>query len=92
MAKNHLKLGGTPLFARFLMCALIIFFVVPARGPKSGFIDPKLKFGSKKHGFVGSQVHSQKIYRRTHSGEGGGPGIHPEGRVHYLGWIRNHLG
>ena len=56
-----------------------LVFWVAARGSKSGFTGPKLG-RSVKYGFEGSQVHSQKNYRRTHSGEGG-PGIHPVGRV-----------
>ena len=42
MPKTHLKLGGTPLFARFLMCASIIFLWVAVQGPKSSFFNPKL--------------------------------------------------
>ena len=80
MAQNHLKLE-TPLFARFLMCASIIFLWVAAQGPKSGFFYPKLGARLKKHGFEGSQVHPQKVYRRTHSEEGGtrytSPGLFP---------------
>ena len=72
MAQNHLKLGETRLFTRFLMCASIIFFLwVAAQGPKSSFFNPKLGARLKKHGFEGSQVHPQKVYRRTHSEEGG---------------------
>ena len=58
----------------------IIFFWVAARGSKSGFTGPKLGAGFVKYGFEGSQVYSQKNYRRTHS-EDGGPGIQGE---HYV--------
>ena len=62
MAKKHLKLGVTPLFARFLMCTSIIFFWVAAQGPKSSFFNPKLGARLKNMGLRG---------RRTHSEEGG---------------------
>ena len=60
------------------MCASILFVWVAAQGPKSGVFNPKLGARLKKYGFEGSQVHPQKVYRRTHSEEGG-PGIHPGG-------------
>ena len=53
------------------MCTSIIFFWVAPQGPKSGFFNPKLRARLKKHGFEGSQELSQKVYRCTHSGEGG---------------------
>ena len=70
-------LGENTLFTRFLMCPSIIFFWVSAWGSTSSFLNPKLGARLKINGFEGSQVHSQKVYTWTHSGEGG-PGIHPE--------------
>ena len=80
LAQNRSKITKNcqnPPFARFLMCASIIFLWVAAQGPKRSFFNPKLGTRLKKHGFEGSQVHPQKVYRRTHSEEGapGSPGV-----------------
>jgi len=86
MPKNHLKLGETPLFTRFLMCASVIFFGWRPKSRKV-FFNPKLGALLKKHGFEGSQVHPQKVYRHTHSEEEGGPGIHSGGEDPWF-WVR----
>ena len=81
-AKNHLNPGENTLFTRFLMCPSIIFSECRPEARKGVFLGARLK----KHGFEWSQVHSQKVYRWTHSVEGGQvyiPGVPPSGIGRY---------